>query len=290
MRLGHCMTALVTPFDQTEKIDKGALQKIIEKLLIEGCDGFIVCGTTGEASSLQLSEKIELLDFVLEVVKDRVCVWMGCGSNNTSETIVTIQRVATRKIDGILLVTPYYVRPSQAGLYAHYAACASVTSLPIMLYNVPKRTGVSIDAETVIQLAVDFGNIVALKQACHDLDTVHKILMETDQLQILSGEDDYFLEGLNAGMNGIVSVVGHCFMPWIVKIWEDFQYGVENIELDQKLKQASRFAFQCSSPSDIKAMLAWGNWCNETVRLPLVTVDEQHRQQIHRFMKDSIKN
>lgn len=285
MRLGHCMTALITPMKETGQIDKLALRNLVEKLIAEGCDGFVVCGTTAEASALSLEEKKQVLHCVMEQSDQRVCVWMGCGSNNTAETLNMIRWANTEPIDGIMLVCPYYVRPSQQGLYAHFAACARISEKPVMLYNVPKRTGVALSAQTVLQLAQDFPNIRALKQACHDMEMVRAILTENDQVQILSGEDGYFLEGLREGISGIVSVAGHCVMPMIVKIWEDYQYGVENTELDQFLKQVSNQIFQVSSPSDIKAMLALQGWCEDTVRLPLVPLSPQEKQALQEFMQ-----
>ncbi|WP_020223220.1 4-hydroxy-tetrahydrodipicolinate synthase [Holdemania massiliensis] len=285
MRLGHCMTALITPMKETGQIDKLALRNLVEKLIAEGCDGFVVCGTTAEASALSLEEKKQVLHCVIEQSDQRVCVWMGCGSNNTAETLNMIRWANTEPIDGIMLVCPYYVRPSQQGLYAHFAACARISEKPVMLYNVPKRTGVALSAQTVLQLAQDFPNIRALKQACHDMEMVRAILTENDQVQILSGEDGYFLEGLREGISGIVSVAGHCVMPIIVKIWEDYQYGLENTELDQLLKQVSNQIFQVSSPSDIKAMLALQGWCEDGVRLPLVPLSPQEKQALQEFMQ-----
>lgn len=285
MRLGHCMTALITPMKETGQIDELALRNLVEKLIAEGCDGFVVCGTTAEASALSLEEKKQVLHCVIEQSDQRVCVWMGCGSNNTAETLNMIRWANTEPIDGIMLVCPYYVRPSQQGLYAHFAACARISEKPVMLYNVPKRTGVALSAQTVLQLAQDFPNIRALKQACHDMEMVRAILTENDQVQILSGEDGYFLEGLREGISGIVSVAGHCVMPMIVKIWEDYQYGLENTELDQFLKQVSNQIFQVSSPSDIKAMLALQGWCEDGVRLPLVPLSPQEKQALQEFMQ-----
>lgn len=285
MRLGHCMTALITPMKETGQIDELALRNLVEKLIAEGCDGFVVCGTTAEASALSLEEKKQVLHCVIEQSDQRVCVWMGCGSNNTAETLNMIRWANTEPIDGIMLVCPYYVRPSQQGLYAHFAACARISEKPVMLYNVPKRTGVALSAQTVLQLAQDFPNIRALKQACHDMEMVRAILTENDQVQILSGEDGYFLEGLREGISGIVSVAGHCVMPMIVKIWEDYQYGVENTELDQFLKQVGNQIFQVSSPSDIKAMLALQGWCEDGVRLPLVPLSPQEKQALQEFMQ-----
>lgn len=285
MRLGHCMTALITPMKETGQVDVPALSNLVEKLIVEGCDGFVVCGTTAEVSALSLEEKKQVLHCVMEQSDQRVCVWMGCGSNNTAETLNMIRWANTEPIDGIMLVCPYYVRPSQQGLYAHFAACARISEKPVMLYNVPKRTGVALSAQTVLQLAQDFPNIRALKQACHDMEMVRAILTENDQVQILSGEDGYFLEGLREGISGIVSVAGHCVMPIIVKIWEDYQYGLENTELDQLLKQVSNQIFQVSSPSDIKAMLALQGWCEDTVRLPLVPLSPQEKQALQEFMQ-----
>ena len=272
------MVALVTPFLENGEIDYKSLVNLFEHCVQENVEGVVLCGTTGEGSALTLKEKEEILKFIISLNHNRLFIWMSCGTNNTAETLECARMASQYPIDGIMLITPYYVRPSQEGLYAHFKTIADRINLPIMLYNVPKRTGVELKSDTVIQLCNTCSNIVALKQASDNFKETQKILANCD-CHIYSGDDGLFLEGLSMGMEGIVSVAGHLYSDLILKILNQFELGIEDYESDEKLKKITRAIFQVSSPSDIKALLASYGLCKETVRLPLTPLtDEQFNQ------------
>ena len=277
--LSKLMVALVTPFTETGAIDYKGVVNLIERCCIDGVEGIVLCGTTGECSTLTLEEKEELLRFTLRIVNRRMAVWMGCGTNNTATTLECCEMAAQYPCDGIMLITPYYNRPSERGLYMHFKTVADRIALPIMLYNVPKRTGVNLSARTVIALCQDCANIVALKQASNDFEETEKIIAGSDCI-VLSGDDGLFLEGLRAGMDGIVSVVGHLYAPLIRKIMDQFELGIEDTAADEKLKKLTRLCFSVSSPSDIKALLEMQGLCRATVRLPLVPLTSEQKQQL----------
>lgn len=281
--LGKVMVALATPFTENGTLDYKGCVNLIERCIQDQVDGLVLCGTTGECSTLTLEEKEELLRFVLKIVNHRMAIWMGCGTNNTATTLECAQMAAQYDIDGIMLITPYYNRPSQRGLMMHFKTVAENIALPIMLYNVPKRTGVDLRSETVIQLCKLCPNIIALKQASKDMEDTRKIIRGCDCI-VLSGEDGYLLEGLHAGMDGIVSVVGHLHAPLVRRVIENFELGIDDLESDEKLKKLTRAHFLVSSPCDLKYLLAKEGLCKETVRLPLVPLDQQQKQQIDQLL------
>ncbi len=273
--------AMVTPFNQFNRIDYHACCRLIEYVIKEGVEGLVVCGTTGEASTLSQKEKLDLLQFVLKIVHGRIPVWMGCGSNDTNATIQFAKRIEQEEVAGIMCVTPYYNRPSQEGLYQHFKEIANEVTVPIMIYNVPKRTGVELCSDTIIRLVNDCPNIVALKHASSNLDIAKQVLEET-QIQVFSGEDGLLKEGLDIGMHGIVSVVGQ-LIPSCVK---DVLTGEGD---DQKLKQLAKICFQQSSPSDIKFLMSRLGLCADEVRLPLVKLDE-HQKEVASLAFDDLFN
>ncbi len=277
--LGKVMVALVTPMNQFKEIDYKSTVNLIERCIQDEVDGIILCGTTGEASTLSFEEKEDFLRFVVKIVNHRIAVWMGCGTNDTKSTIELSLMASKYEIDGIMLITPYYNRPSQEGLYQHFKSVADQIELPVMLYNVPKRTGINMTSDTVIRLCNDCKNIIALKQASDDYhDTLN--IIENCGCIILSGDDGLLLEGLHYGFDGIVSVVGHLHAKLIRKIIEAYEFGIDDVDSDDKLKKITRACFMVSSPSDIKYILSKENLCEEYVRLPLVTLNSEQKDQI----------
>ncbi len=281
--LGRIMVALVTPFTETGEIDYKSTVNLIERCIQDQVDGLVLCGTTGECSTLIDQEKEEFLRFVIRIVNRRMQVWMGCGTNNTATTLACCEMAAQYPIDGIMLITPYYNRPSQQGMRMHFKTIAERIPLPIMLYNVPKRTGVNLQAQTVIELCQECPNIVALKQAANDFDETQKIISGCDW-QVLCGDDGLLLEGLRSGMEGIVSVVGHLYAGLIRQIFDQFDLGIEDRQNDEKLKKLTRICFSVSSPSDIKALLSMQGLCRETVRLPLVPLNSEQKAAMRRML------
>ncbi len=209
MNFGQVLTAMVTPFTPQGEIDFEATRKLVNHLIANGSDGLVVAGTTGESPTLTNEEKIRLFSFVSEVVDGRVSVIAGTGSNNTYGSIELTKQAEATGVDAIMLVSPYYNKPSQEGLYQHFKAIAENTSLPVMLYNIPGRSVVSMSVETIVRLS-DIDNIVSVKEASGDLDAVSEIIKRTaDSFTVYSGDDGMTLPVMSVGGNGVVSVASH---------------------------------------------------------------------------------
>ena len=282
----QCMVALITPFHEYGGIDYVALGKLVKRLLKEGCDGFVVCGTTAETATLTLAERKQILRFVISLVKGRVPIYYGCGSNDTETTIAACKAVEDQAIDGVLLVTPYYNKPSQEGLYRHFYTIAKAIRQPIMLYQVPSRCGVSMSADTIIRLAKDCKQIVALKYASHDLELIETVLQQTD-LIVYSGEDGQLLEGLEAGMQGIISVSGHLILPQIKQFMQQYENNHIDVALHRIIKDTAKYLFLECSPAPVKYVLSTRNECENVLRLPLVSISEDNKQYIDSFLQST---
>lgn len=278
------MVAMVTPFDECHRIDDQAVIRLCQHLLKQKVDGLVVAGTTGEVSSLTFEEREHLFKLVKNTVGKKAEIWMGCGTNNTDTTLKNCWQAESLGADGVMLITPYYVRPSQKGLKEHFSFIASRISLPMMLYNVPKRTGIHMEAKTVIELANEHANIVMLKQAHKDQDEILRIASMTS-LKLLCGDDLWYDEALKWGMDGIVSVAGHLDCDMIYKMNNYHQLGIYSEKLIERWKQLSRMCFLVSSPSDVKYMLMKKGLCSDEVRLPLVKLDKEEKQRIDLFFE-----
>lgn len=278
------MVAMVTPFDECHRIDDQAVIRLCQHLLKQKVDGLVVAGTTGEVSSLTFEEREHLFKLVKNTVGKKAEIWMGCGTNNTDTTLKNCWQAESLGADGVMLITPYYVRPSQKGLKEHFSFIASRISLPMMLYNVPKRTGIHMEAKTVIELANEHANIVMLKQAHKDQDEILRIASMTS-LKLLCGDDLWYDEALKWGMDGIVSVAGHLDCDMIYKMNNYHQLGIHSEKLIERWKKLSRMCFLVSSPSDVKYMLMKKGLCSDEVRLPLVKLDEEEKQRIDLFFE-----
>lgn len=260
------MVALITPFTKENKVDYKALDAIVTRLLKEGVDGFIVCGTTAETPTLSKHEMYTILHHVIKKTRNKVDIWFGCGKNDTQACIEACVEAEKEAIRGVLLVTPYYNRPSQTGLYEHYHAIASVIHCPIMIYNIPSRTGVDVSFETMVKLFHKHPHICALKQASHHIQDVKKLKEMFHNLRIYSGEDHYFDESFDAGMDGLISVMGHIFLPQMKAFLQD---GRRDLTLLKQLYTAATYTFLEPSPAPIKYMLHKRGECENTLRLPM---------------------
>lgn len=278
------MTALITPFQGDGSIDKPALIRLIKEQLHDGIDGFIVCGTTAETPTLSEQEKREMLDLVIDTVDGKAAIWYGCGTNCTQTTINACRAVEDKAISGVLLVTPYYNRPSQEGVYQHFSTIASQINQNIMLYNIPSRTGCSLEAETLLRLIKHHSNIKALKHASNDLSLVEKVLAVHPEFKIYSGEDGSFDEGFDLGMCGVVSVMSHV----VAKAMKSYiANGRKDPCLKRKLKACASITFMEASPAPIKYMMHVQKRCENTLRLPMVAVSKQSAKQIEQWMAES---
>lgn len=270
---------MITPFTVMNQIDYESCDKIIEKLLSDGVDGLIICGTTGEAPTLSESEKIDLLEHVIKKVEKRCEIWFGCGSNSTCSSMRLLKLSENLDFKGYLIVTPYYNMPTQYGLYEHYATLAYETDKEIMLYNVPKRCGVSLSKETIVKLANDFKNITAFKQADRNLETVKYVLAHSD-LNVYSGEDGYLLEGMMSGMSGVVSVIGHLYAKELREFLTLFEQGEDCIALDTLFKVISQLIFLESNPICIKYLFEKKGYCKNILRLPMTQATFETANQL----------
>jgi 4-hydroxy-tetrahydrodipicolinate synthase len=267
---GRMLVAMVTPFTADGALDIEGAQKLAEHLVEQGCDGIVVSGTTGESPTTSDAEKDQLLRAVIEAVGERAIVVAGVGSNDTAHSVEQAQLAAKAGAGGALLVTPYYNRPPQAGIEAHFRAIADATELPVLLYDIPVRTGAPIATETLLRLA-DHPRIVAVKDAKGDLTASSVVLAETD-LAYYSGDDALNLPLLSIGACGFVSVVGHTFTPQLVALLDAFDAGDVGraIGLHKQLLPAYIGFFRTQGVITTKAALRLLGLPGGPVRLPLI--------------------
>jgi len=222
--LGGLLTAMVTPFDSDLNIDYGRAAQLALKLVAEDSDGLVVAGTTGESPTLTSEEKLRLFQVVREAVGDSAAVVGGTGSNDTAASVELTQKASDLGVlDAVMLVGPYYNKPSQEGFYQHFAACAGATDLPVIVYNVPGRTGKNIEADTVLRLAHSVGNIQAVKEASNDLVQISRICAGMPEgFGVYSGSDEFTLPILSVGGIGVISVVSHVAGPHVARMIKAF--------------------------------------------------------------------
>jgi len=275
--------AMVTPFDANGAIDYPALEKLTNFLIDGGVDYLVVQGTTGESPVLSKEEKQEVLNTVCRVNGKRLPVVFGIGGNNTSALADDFKSFDLSQVDGILSASPYYNKPTQEGIYAHYAYLANSTDLPIILYNVPGRTASNINAETTLKLANDFNNIIAVKEASGNMEQIMSIIQnKSDDFLVISGDDAITLPFIACGGDGVISVVGNAFPS-------QFKGMVEHA-LKDEMPDARKYhygvlpiinhLFSEGNPAGIKESLAELDIMKNTLRLPLVNVSSQTKQKI----------
>lgn len=279
MKTFKVMTALITPFKKNGSIDYEALDGILQEQLLQGVDGLIVCGTTAETPCLKEHERFDLLRWILNRTHHQVEIWFGCGTNNTQETMHLVKKASLYDIDGVLLVTPYYNKPSQAGLYRHFKTIAESSDLDIMLYQVPSRCGIAFEATTLQHLFTTCPNIKALKHASDDYELIASLKQRFPHISFYSGEDKTFFQGMGKGLDGLISVMSNAYL-------KEVKAYVEHPSLKQEayLKQLSTCVFQECSPSAIKYMMSKLGKCENVVRLPLVPISHTTAKKIDAFM------
>lgn len=279
MDFGTILTAMVTPFNQQNEIDFIATKELIEHLLASGTEGIVVSGTTGESPTLSTEEKIDLIKFTIKTVNGRVPVLAGTGSNDTAASIKLTKKVDELGVDGIMLVTPYYNKPNQRGIYTHFAAIAKETNLPIMLYNIPGRSIVNMDIETTIALS-KIDNIVCIKEASGDLDQISNIIENTDKdFSVYSGDDGMTLPVLAVGGRGVVSVSSHLIGNEMSDMVQNYKTGdvIKAAEIHRRILPKMKGLFMAPSPSAVKAALKIKGINVGDVRLPLVEITEAEK-------------
>ena len=276
LKNSHIMTAMVTPFGKDGNVDYELLKKLIDHLLSTGTDGILVSGTTGEGPTLTEEEKIELIEKTVEYVAGHVPVVAGTGSNNTKATIEYTNKVA--KIDGVdaaLVVVPYYNKPDQAGMIAHFTAVADTVDLPIVMYNIPGRTGVTMEVKTIAELS-KHQNIIGIKD-CTGIVNMAEIVANTpDDFLAFTGEDADALAARNVGAQGVISVASHLFGKEISQMYAANSKGDNEIagELMRDLTPKMKALFSHPSPSPVKAALNHVGIEVGGCRLPILALDD----------------
>jgi len=285
---GRVLTAMATPFDESGGVDYGQATVLAKHLIANGSDGIVVAGTTGESPTLSDEEKIRLFRTVKEAVGGRAAVVAGSGTNDTKHSIHLTKEAQRAGADGILLVNPYYNRPSQDGLYAHFRTVAESTSLPCMLYNIPSRTGVHCLPETIAKLS-EIPNITAVKEASGNLDQASEIRRRTKAVfRIYSGDDSLTLPILSVGGSGVVSVAAHLVgreISEMVKTYERGDVG-KALSIHIRLFPLFKVLFITTNPVPLKAALNLSGVNVGKPRLPLVEATAKEKEQIQSVLKE----
>ena len=281
--------ALITPFLEDGSVDYKSLIRLVEYQLDNGADFFCILATTGETPTLTAEEKQKIKDLVVDLVGGRVPILVGCGGYNTAEIVQELKTRDFRGVDGILSVCPYYNKPSQEGLYQHFKAIAAATSLPVVLYNVPGRTGVNMKAETTVRLARDCQNIVAIKEASGNPEQVDEIIKNKPKdFDVISGDDALTFPMISCGAVGVISVIGNALPREFSKMIRLQMKG----EYDGARKIHHRFIdlfsllFVDGNPAGVKAMLHEMGYIQNVLRLPLVPTRISTLQRMSEIMKE----
>ena len=281
-------TALITPF-KNGKIDIGALERIIEFQIAGGIDGLIPAGTTGESPTISFEEHEQLIREVVRIAGRRVKIIAGTGANSTDEAVHLAKSAADAGADGVLQVNPYYNKPPQKVLIAHFEKVANSISIPVMLYNIPGRTAVNFFPESVKELLNRTGNIVSMKEASGDINQMMRLIeLCGDKISVLSGDDNLFLPLLSVGGKGVVSVLSN-ILPFDVKqIYTLFTSDkiLEATEAFERLLPLCRAIFMETSPIPIKAIMAMAGYCGNDIRLPLIPLEEDRCAEIRRIFNE----
>jgi len=286
---GEVLTAMVTPFDENGEVNYENAAALATYLADNGSDGIVVAGTTGESPTLTVEEKVELFKVVRRAVGNKVKVIAGTGSNSTKASVELTQKAEACGVDGIMLVVPYYNKPSQEGLYQHFAAIARATELPVMLYNVPGRTAINLSDQTVLRLAKDFNNIVSIKEASGDLEQITRIVGNAPSgFAVYSGDDSMTLPVLAVGGCGIVSVASHIAGKEIKNMITAFMNRdlAESIRIHQRLMPLFKALFITSNPSPVKGALKMLGHKVGPLRLPLVEINAQEQEVIRKVLQE----
>lgn len=280
--------ALITPFTPDGEVDYKALVRLVEYQIDNGADFLCILATTGETPCLSKEEKVKIKNLVVEINKGRLPILMGCGGNNTKAVIEEIQATDWSGISGILSVCPYYNKPSQEGLYQHFKAIANASPLPVVLYNVPGRTGVNMTSETTVRLANGCENIVAVKEASGNLEQVDEIIKnKPDGFDVISGDDALTFSMVASGAAGVISVIGNAlpkeFSRMIRLEFKGEYEAARNIH--HKFTELYKLLFVDGNPAGVKALLHEMGFIDNVLRLPLVPTRITTVQKMSEILK-----
>ncbi|QDI90014.1 4-hydroxy-tetrahydrodipicolinate synthase [Salicibibacter halophilus] len=287
MNVGRLVTAMVTPFDDKGEIDFQDLTKLINHLIANGTESIVVAGTTGESPTLSKEEKLSLFKHTVKVVNGRVPVIAGTGTSDTRASTALTKAADEAGVDGIMLVTPYYSKPSQEGMYQHFKTIAASTDLPIMLYNVPGRTAVCLAPETIIRLS-NIDNIQAVKEASGDTDAASFIIENAQEgFKLYGGDDSLTLPLMSIGSSGIVSVASHIVGKGMSQMIQNFMQGHVQMAAKQhrELLPVMNAMFMAPSPAPVKAALEMHNIVSGNLRLPLLRLNDEEHQLLYQTLQ-----
>lgn len=273
------ITALVTPFKENNEIDEEELKLLIKDIEKQGSEGVVVGGTTGEGASLSIEELIRIIEITNKVSNMEVII--NIGTNNTYKTIDLINKVKQYKHNAFMVIVPYYNKPTQRGIYQHFKCIADTfKDENFILYNVPSRTIVKLEIETLLKLIDECPNIIGLKHASNDFELVKKVKEKYPSFLIYSGDDKYTLDMLELGADGVISVLSHVFGKDIKELIDDYYNGIENEEIDRYIKELSNIFFCETNPIPIKYALSKRGYNSMHLRLPLVELSKEKHQDI----------
>ena len=281
--------ALITPFTLDGKVDYKSLKRLLEYQLANGADFLCILATTGEAPCLTGQEKEELTAFIKDIVRGRIPILKYCGGNNTAAVVEEIKTTNWTGIDGILSICPYYNKPSQEGLYQHFKAIAEVSPLPIVLYNVPGRTGINMKAETTVKLARDFSNIIAVKEASGSLEQVDEIIKnKPDHFDVISGDDALTFSMIASGAAGVISVIGNALpreFSRMIRLEFKGEYEPAR-KIHHMFTELYSLLFVDGNPAGCKALLNDMGMIENVLRLPLVPTAITTKQKMADILKE----
>ena len=281
--------ALITPFTEEGAVDYESLSRLIDYQLDNGADFFCILATTGETPCLTLAEKAQIKSAIVRQVAGRVPILMGCGGNNTAAVVEELKNGDFSGIDGVLSVCPYYNKPSQEGLYQHFKAIAAATELPVVLYNVPGRTGINLKPETTCRLAKDCKNIVAIKEASGSLEQVDEIIKyKPNDFEVISGDDALTFPMIACGAVGVISVIGNALPKEFSRMIRlEFNGEFEAAQkIHHKFTDLYSLLFVDGNPAGVKALLTEMGFIKNQLRLPLVPTRVTTLQKISSIIKE----
>jgi len=281
--------ALITPFKEDESVDYNALGRLVDYQIKSGIDYLVVLGTTAETATLTEDEKKEVSAFIIHRVKGRVPIVLGVGGNCTRAVVEELKTRDFKGVDAILSVTPYYNKPSQEGIYQHYSALAKATELPIILYNVPGRTGVNMTTETTLRLACEFSNIVAIKEASGNIGQMDEIIKHKPQdFMVISGDDGITFPLITLGAVGVISVIGNAFPKEFSRMVRLALAGdyTNALDIHHSFTELINLLFVDGNPAGVKCMLHAMGFIENKLRLPLVPTRITTYEKIRTVMQD----
>jgi 4-hydroxy-tetrahydrodipicolinate synthase len=284
--------AVITPFKNDMSIDFASMGKIIEHIISGGVNYIVLLGTTGEASTISKDEKSALAAFTLEAIGGRVPMVLGIGGNNTSEIVSYIREADLEGVDAILSVAPYYNKPCQRGLFQHFRQISMASPVPVILYNIPSRTGSNILPETVLDLARECENIIGIKEASGSFENIMKIMRgKSDDFLVISGNDMELMPVAAAGGSGLISVLANAFPAVTSEIVQNaLKYNFRSArELQIQYLEMTELLFTEGNPAGIKAIMSYTGLCQNNLRLPLMPVSRSLQGRIAKALEQVMK-